>query len=354
MTPDLRIQGIDGLRGLAILLVMLFHFTVDSATSLIDVPLVTIARYGMSGVDLFFVISGFLITGILIDAKGKDHYFRNFYIRRALRILPLYYGFVVGLILLYPRVGGPTAAAEAHVLIQHQWWYWTYTVNWLVALTGDFTTNTTLATGGFWSLAIEEQFYLVWPLVVFFSSRRLLLRICLAMVATSFALRLCLTFAGASWTAVYSATFTRLDPLAIGGALALFARSPAGFGPLRRYAPRVALLSALGFIALEVVQRKAEHPNPTLGLAFYCTLATFLYASLLVLTVTAGAGSLWSGLGQSGLLRTLGKYSYALYLFHGHMNRLFQKLHLDRRLRVPVGGAMLPGQVLYIVLAIGS
>jgi len=160
-TRDGRLLVLDGLRGIAILLVMLFHFTLASPSALIDVPYFSFTRYGWTGVDLFFVLSGFLITGILIDAKGGEHYFRNFYIRRALRILPLYYTFVAGLILLYPRIGGPTASAEAQVLVQHQWWFWTHTVNWLVARTGDFVTVTTLGTGGFWSLAIEEQFYLV-------------------------------------------------------------------------------------------------------------------------------------------------------------------------------------------------
>jgi peptidoglycan/LPS O-acetylase OafA/YrhL len=85
-----RWPGLDGLRGVAILLVMLFHFVVMKPAAVIDVPLYILGHYGWTGVDLFFVLSGFLITGILLDAKSQQHYFRNFYVRRALRILPLF------------------------------------------------------------------------------------------------------------------------------------------------------------------------------------------------------------------------------------------------------------------------
>jgi peptidoglycan/LPS O-acetylase OafA/YrhL len=142
------LPGLDGVRGIAILLVMLYHFAVMKPASGFDKIFYRLKDYGWSGVDLFFVLSGFLITGILINAKGTQNYFRNFYARRALRILPLYYGFVAGLLLLYPRVGGAKVAAEAAVLQHNQWWLWTHLANWLVAWTGDFWSATPLGTGG--------------------------------------------------------------------------------------------------------------------------------------------------------------------------------------------------------------
>src|SRR6266568_1801981 len=88
-----HIPALDGLRGLAIILVLLFHFTPESGGhTMIGVLTRWVSRLGWCGVDLFFVLSGFLITGILFDAKGLQHYFRNFYMRRVLRIFPLYYG----------------------------------------------------------------------------------------------------------------------------------------------------------------------------------------------------------------------------------------------------------------------
>jgi hypothetical protein len=119
------IPGLDGVRGIAIILVMLFHLVAMKPAAKIDHAFFELTPFGWSGVNLFFVLSGFLITGILIDARGSEHYFRNFYARRALRILPLYYAFVAGLLFLYPRVGGPNIAREAAVLERNQIWVWT-------------------------------------------------------------------------------------------------------------------------------------------------------------------------------------------------------------------------------------
>jgi len=160
-----------------------------------------------------------------------------------------------------------------------------------------------------------------------------------------------MTWAGASWTAVYSVTFTRLDPLVLGGATAIIARSPAGLSLLRRYAPHVATLSLLSIIGIEVLLRTA-YPNYTLALALDCTLLALLWAAVLVLFITSAPGSIGMLIGSNPILRALGQYSYALYLFHGHFNRLFQKYHITSHLLVPFGGSMLPGQLLYILLAI--
>jgi len=97
--------GLDGVRGVAILMVMAIHFVGESkAETFVQTLLTKAAGYGLFGVDLFFVLSGFLITGILLEAKNRPHYFRNFYARRTLRIFPLYYGVLAVLFLLLPAV----------------------------------------------------------------------------------------------------------------------------------------------------------------------------------------------------------------------------------------------------------
>src|SRR6185369_11811956 len=122
------------------------------------------ALAGWIGVDLFFVLSGFLITGILYDAKARKDYFRNFYARRFLRILPLYYGILALYILVFPRIS-IVPQRQYQSLVEHQLWFWTHLSNVSIAIEGYG--NQQRGWTHFWSLAVEEQFYLVWPAVVF-------------------------------------------------------------------------------------------------------------------------------------------------------------------------------------------
>jgi len=167
-----HVPALDGLRGLAILLVLARHTANELQPGRgLDVAVKRVLQVGWSGVDLFFVLSGFLITGILLDARGGRHYFRNFYMRRSLRIFPVYYGSLFVTFAVLPFfVATPLFA----VLQRNQLWYWTYLVNVLSPLTGG--TGTPYNTAHLWSLAVEEQFYLLWPAVVWVSGPRRLLR----------------------------------------------------------------------------------------------------------------------------------------------------------------------------------
>src|SRR5206468_651405 len=153
------------LRGLAILLVIAFHtLRVTGKEGLIGRFGAAIQDSGWIGVDLFFVLSGFLITGILLDSLGKPGYFRNFFARRTLRIFPLYYAVLTVSLFLVPALIGLQRLPELyHRLLENQLWLWTYAANYLQA-TGRHTLP---GFGHFWSLAIEEQFYLLWPFVVY-------------------------------------------------------------------------------------------------------------------------------------------------------------------------------------------
>src|SRR2546427_5689081 len=129
------------------------------------------------GVDLFFVLSGFLITGILLDTKGSRHYLRQFHARRVLRIFPLYYAALALFLILLPMLlPGDRVLRD---LTADSVWYWTYLYNVKVAAAG-FTSSSAL--GHFWSLAVEEQFYLIWPIVVLYLARRHLYGACWAAV----------------------------------------------------------------------------------------------------------------------------------------------------------------------------
>src|SRR5262252_6491054 len=127
-----HLPGLDGVRGLAILMVMAIHFVGDSTAHTFAQRLVVkAAGFGLLGVDLFFVLSGFLITGLLLEAKGSPHFFRNFYARRTLRIFPLYYFVLAALFLILPQLTTLTPALEQ--ARSHQAWLWSYTANFYIA-----------------------------------------------------------------------------------------------------------------------------------------------------------------------------------------------------------------------------
>ena len=218
--------ALDGVRALAFLMVFAQHY--------LGMP------WGWAGVDVFFVLSGFLITGILYDSRDQPHRVRNFYIRRTLRIFPLYYGLMALLLLSYPLFR----------------WQWTWA--WLVwpAYVGNFARGIhpyvygsplemladfqplsgtirgfRLYLGHFWSLCVEEQFYLFWPWIVFWvRDRRKLIFICLACVVICPLMRVAgeqqLPQYMLDQEVLYRWTPFRIDALLLGGLVALVRRGP--------------------------------------------------------------------------------------------------------------------------------
>ena len=208
-----RLPQLDGIRGIAILLVI-FH---NESSKYTVFAMDKIFANGWMGVDLFFVLSGFLITGILLDSKASDGYFRNFYARRCLRIWPLYYAALLLMFVVVPLIR-PLEAAAIYSRSTPWWSYPLYIQNFLVPVP-DAAKG---LLGVTWSLAIEEQFYLVWPLVVRFVSMVSLKRIAISVVCVGPFLRLALAYYGVN---LYSNTFSRLDGLMAGALLAILVRS---------------------------------------------------------------------------------------------------------------------------------
>ena len=162
--------GLDGLRGIAVLLVVAVHFFPQfKMSNWAESWLAKIPENGWTGVDLFFVLSGFLITGILIDASDKPHRFRNFYMRRVLRIFPLYLGVLVVVLWLIPDV---TGLELPPIIRTNQAWLWFHLSNVKMVLENDYIFNTGWVNlAHLWTLAVEEHFYLVWPAAIFFVPR---------------------------------------------------------------------------------------------------------------------------------------------------------------------------------------
>ena len=313
---SVHIPALDGVRGLAILLVLVGHLIALPPVGLTAKLLGELARIGWIGVDLFFVLSGFLITGILVDSRDDRGYFRSFYIRRALRIFPLYYVFLLGIFALALHLAPHSRNAKA--LLSHEWWYWTYTVNALIARNGSWAVAP-FNTFHLWSLAVEEQFYLVWPLLVWVVPRRRLGAVCAGAMVVSFAARLFLHLHGAAPVALYALTITHLDPIAIGALVAIAVRAPDGLARLRRWAPVVGAASAGALIAI-IVTAHGVSPSDTvpMQLVGYPVVGLFC-AALLITALAAPAGWVDRLVGRGWTLaplRYIGRRSYAIYLLH--------------------------------------
>jgi peptidoglycan/LPS O-acetylase OafA/YrhL len=164
-----------------------------------------------------------------------------------------------------------------------------------------------------------------------------------------------MTALGLSWTAVFTVTFGRMDSLAVGAALATVARTPTGLNALRPFVFALVIATVVPFVAIEVMLRHIDHPNYTLALAVELSLIAACSGALLVGTMTANLDGIGARLTHSTVLRSFGKYSFALYLFHGHLNRWFEKFGFDVQGRgtQSSAGSILPKQLLYLFMAIG-
>jgi peptidoglycan/LPS O-acetylase OafA/YrhL len=317
--PAARVQGrgahvpeLDGIRGLAIAGVMALHFlgALTPVTAL-ERATVKLSSYGLWGVDLFFVLSGFLITGILADSKGRPGYFRNFYVRRGLRIFPLYYGLLLLVFVLVP--GGLLERADPGFLEarNQQVWLWSYLTNFYL---GSHTSFSLPYFSHFWSLAVEEHFYFLWPVLILVLSRAGALRACVALTVASLAARIYFAVTVPDHLAAGVLTWCRLDSLCVGGWFALQAR---GESPLTG----TAAVRGLTLLAATVVGLSVWHvlhlPADAIVLsvrttALAVTFGFFIYSA----ARHPGLPRMRAAL-RTAPLRMLGRYSYGLYVFHG-------------------------------------
>lgn len=308
----IRVPELDGLRGIAIALVMLVHFGMriepDSGAS---EWVWALCRTGWCGVDLFFVLSGFLITGILLDTRSDEGYYRKFFARRVLRIFPLYYG-----VLLTVFVGLPVLAPGMidAGLQSKQGFLWAYVSNFISIREGaEPWRGTTLNFAHFWSLAIEEQFYLFWPLVVYRAGRLRLKRLCVALIVVALPLRM-LAHEWIGPFAPYYLTPCRIDTLAWGALAAVWMRLHSR-DEMIACGKRLIACTAPCLAGLFFWRGGLIHFDPVVtGFGFSLLAACFTGVLVLVYCVPQ---SRWCAPLRGRFLQSLGRYSYATYVFHG-------------------------------------
>jgi peptidoglycan/LPS O-acetylase OafA/YrhL len=295
-----RVPALDGIRGVAIAAVLFCHTWPYPSN---------FSAAGTLGVDLFFVLSGFLITGILIDTRSAENYFGRFYTRRALRLFPLFYSYLLFLGLFLPAFHRLTQTSMAD-FSGSWWWYITYFVNWKAdSGAGD------PYLGHIWSLAVEEQFYLVWPAVVFLLSRRNLTFVC-AMLAVLPLLLRCFWIYGQDVdpSRVYHHTFARADSMGVGGLIAIAIRSEAWKERLTKLTVPLGLIGACALILISIAAGEYRHLNPLIR-TYGQSAALLAFGAFVYFGATRRHGTLYDVL-CSRPLTALGTYSYGIYVIH--------------------------------------
>ncbi|MGH9595343.1 MAG: acyltransferase family protein [Edaphobacter sp.] len=288
---------LDILRGCAVLAVFFYHglyWTGATSSNHLAHLFIKSTVVGWLGVNLFFVLSGFLITGVLMDAKGRTSFYRNFYLRRALRILPAYLALIAILIL----VG------------------WLQFRSAMVALLFIANYDYFLRFGGYgplWSLSVEEQFYLLWPTIVGRVSTRTLLIISTALCLLEPLLRWLSASGHLPLGNDHTLTYLIADNLALGALAAIFARST--YGTLRNGINLGLALGLSGLVVLAVgYPFGILHRTSAFGAAFQIVPWNLVFTGALLLSL--GLRSPLASSAWTAPLRFFGNISYGLYLVH--------------------------------------
>jgi len=309
-----KMPELDSVRGVAILTVLFYHgfATRQNIEAFSGFPkfFIRFVSPGWAGVNLFFALSGFLITGILLDSRHCQQFYYRFYQRRALRILPAYYG----LLLLLALFG--------HFGIQDE------SVSWrFLALSAAYLANVTvlfgvpIQFGVLWSLAVEEHFYLIWPLIVRNVKRRGVGIFAVIIAFTATVARLITWGLGYEYLAHY--TWLVADGLALGSLLAVLLRGPLGTRRGLKSILLVAVLLSALLIMPDFLLRR-----PLAGGSLHITALNLLCTAAVGGALLLGT-SARSSLTQQRMLIFFGEISYGLYLLHMLIFNIFDNLQRE-------------------------
>lgn len=341
-----HIVELDGLRGIAVLLVMFYHFAhVPEVTNKwFDQAYNNIMLGGWVGVDLFFVLSGFLITRILINTRNKKFYFKSFYVKRVLRIFPLYYLYLIlSFFIILPYMYGVMQGPEQHKILvaqESQLWFWLYLSNIKQIINGVFFGA---GVGHLWSLSIEEQFYIIWPLIIYFLPMRSLKNVCISIITGALVIRIIWAILKPDDAQfIYVFTFTRIDTLAIGSLIAIL------FDQGYQFKYKSIKISLLLFFLLSLFivyffGPRAER-NPIIYTIGFSVLA--ISFGLIIVLLRSGHKFALRTLFSNKILVFLGKYSYALYIFHPLVRQLLMKFMGNPKV---IMGTQIPYEIVFTI-----
>lgn len=312
---------LDGVRGMAILLVIVCHtlglYKAIGGQYSSGLQKLTFYVFGSGwmGVDLFFVLSGYLITGVLLNSLNDRYFFKNFYMRRVLRIFPVYYAYLIIIFIVMPNFVPLLKDQLAGYFALH----YVYLQNIFPYYSGlpEFLTS------HLWSLAVEEHFYLVWPFIVFFVRDRRILLIGLGVTLSAILCRYYLYYwsgmrVGAITSYVYRLTFCRTDSLMLGALLAYSVRDAVISAVIKRYNSLMLLI--FGLLSLVVIYKSyvddlPQNVNKVVGGVGYTLFALF-FTCLIARLVIEKNNVLLESIFNNYFMRLMGKYSYAMYVIH--------------------------------------
>lgn len=291
-------------------MVLLFHYLNNAYSNAaaerlntFEVLLKKLTYWGWAGVDLFFILSGFLIASILISNRASRAFFRTFYIRRFSRIVPIYYLLLV--VFFLAAAGLSDTGSKLFARPIEPYWYAAFLQNFQMSIRGNFGPYGLAPT---WSLAVEEQFYLVIPLVIYLLNDKKVMIFCLLCIVAAPIYR---AFAG-NWYQAYTHLFSRIDAPCYGVLLALFRKNQQLAAWLRTYAFPVALIPLFMLTAFIFFDVKSLNHS----------IISLFFLALTAIAVRLSAGQFLYRALASRFLQLMGRYSYFIYLYHLLVNGL--------------------------------
>jgi len=289
-------RSLDGLRGIAIILVVLFH----------DFDYLPFFNFGWIGVDIFFVLSGFLITTTLLQTMDTPHPILLFYTKRVLRIFPIYYLSLVLLLFAIPLIIPDPAYT---LTADKRPWFWFFLQNWAYIL-GKIRYSQAPHLRHFWSLALEEQYYLIWPWILLLIKRqRYVIRFILCILAALFIARFIIWRTGNISLTYYFFLLLRLEGLCIGSILAMAVFSNAR--SILKHLTTAFWCTLAACIIILSLRWSAIADIPLLGFGGYLLIA--LSVSLLIRRLLQSSRHF---IFSNSLLVLAGRISFGWYIFH--------------------------------------